>query len=226
MARDYVFAPEEYYHIYNRGVEKRKIFLNKKDYERFLFLLFICNNSSSVEIRNYGGLTSVEKFKLKRETTLVDIGAYCLMPNHFHLLLKEKTEGGISLFMQKLMTAYTMYFNKVYKRSGVLFQGSFKARHIEEDKYLEYLYAYIHLKPIKLIEPNWKEKIVKNNEKVKEFLSSYIYSSYLDFTGIDRAEGSILNNSVFPDYFQNEVSFKEFVNSWLNNIEFVEDTEV
>ncbi len=217
MTRNYVFALGEYYHIYNRGTEKRRIFLDKKDYKRFTFLLFICNNHSSIEVRNYKNLTSFGKFNLQRGNTLVDIGAYCLMPNHFHLLLKEKTKGGISLFMQKLTTSYAMYFNIAYERSGSLLQGTFKARPIKEDKYLEYLYAYIHFNPMKLIEPKWKEKITKDNQKTKEFLSSYVYSSYLDFVGVDRVEGKILNRSAFPDYFQDQASFSDFLNSWLDN---------
>ncbi len=215
MSRNYNFSIGEYYHIYNRGVEKRKIFIGYKDYKRFQFLLYICNNTSSVEIRNYGGLTSVEKYNLLRKDTLVDIGEYVLMPNHFHILLKEKVENGISLFMQKLTTAYTMYFNTNYKRSGSLFQGSFKARHSDEDRYLEYLYAYIHLNPIKIIEPEWREEGIKNKERVKEFLFSYKYSSYLDFMGIERPENRILNREVFPQYFTEKVSFSKFLNSWM-----------
>src|SRR3989344_4181607 len=100
MARNYVFAPGEYYHIYNRGVEKRKVFMNRKDYDRFQFLLYICNNEKHIQVRNYRGLTSVKRFSLIRKKTLVEIGAYCLMPNHFHLLLKENSETGISKFLQ------------------------------------------------------------------------------------------------------------------------------
>jgi len=223
MTRNYDFSINEFYHVYNRGVDKRKIFIKKADYDRFIFLLYICNNTKPINIRDYRGLTSVEKFNLEKEDTLVDIGAYCLMPNHFHLLLKEKVEGGISLFMQKVTTGYTMYFNTVYKRSGSLFQGSFKARHATQDQYLEYLYAYIHLNPIKLIEPEWKEIIKKNNEKAKIFLLSYAYSSYLDFIGISRVENNILNQEAFPDYFQEKSSFSGFIESWIKNRE---DTEV
>src|SRR3989344_3471256 len=204
------------------GIEKRKVFLNKTDYERFKFLLYICNNSKSIVVRDYKNSTFEEKFNLQKGNTLVDIGAYCLMPNHFHLLLKEKIDNGISLFMQKLTTSYTMYFNTINKRSGSLFQGTFKAKHIEEDKYLEYLYAYIHLNPIKLIEPEWKERTIKNKKKAEDFLSLYGYSSYFDFMGINRAESRILNRSVFPDYFQDEVSFTEFLGSWLNTKETTE----
>jgi len=79
------FAPGEFYHLYNRGTEKRIIFLDKKDYQHFLFLMYICNTTRSIELRKIG-----ENFD--REKILVDLGAYCLMPNHFHILVHEKTE--------------------------------------------------------------------------------------------------------------------------------------
>jgi putative transposase len=123
-----------------------------------------------------------------RGKNLVDIGAYCLMPNHFHLLLKEKTENGISLFMQKLMTAYTMYFNKKNGRNGALFQGTFKAEHLANDNYLKYMYSYIHLNPIKLIDPTWRENGIKNQSKTEKFLEQYKHSSYSEYINIDRKE--------------------------------------
>src|SRR3989338_5483185 len=100
------------------------------------------------------------------------------MPNHFHLLLKEIEMGGISQFMGKLSTAYSMYFNKKYERTGSLFEGRFKSSRIANDNYLHYLFAYIHLNPIKLIEPMWKEKGINDFARAKEFLGRYNYSSY------------------------------------------------
>ncbi|OGJ11058.1 hypothetical protein A2467_03325, partial [Candidatus Nomurabacteria bacterium RIFOXYC2_FULL_36_8] len=140
----------EYYHIYNRGVEKREIFLDKEDYFHFLKLLYICNSNKSITLRNISD-------NFDRGETIVDIGAYCIMPNHFHVLCYEKIENGISTFMKKLSTAYAMYFNKKYIRTGILFQGRFKSEHANTDGYLKYLYAYIHLNPAKLKNPKWKE---------------------------------------------------------------------
>src|SRR3989344_6165942 len=116
MARSHIFAPGEYYHLYSRGIEKRNIFVDKKDYERFIKILFFCNSSKSVVIRDLPrGLTFV-KYINKRGEILVDIGAYCLIPINFHLLVRERGEKDISFFMQKLITAYTMYFNDKYGR--------------------------------------------------------------------------------------------------------------
>ncbi|MEK7140271.1 MAG: transposase, partial [Patescibacteria group bacterium] len=109
MSRNFVFSEEEFYHCYGRGTEKRKIFLSKKDYERFLNLLFVCNSTKTIHLSDFKEKSFNEIFLLPRENTLIEIGAYCLMPNHFHFLLKEKQKDGISLFMQKTITAYTMY---------------------------------------------------------------------------------------------------------------------
>src|SRR3989344_9520644 len=121
------FGTDEWYHCYCRGVDKRKVFLDQKDYKRFLLSLHVCNGPLSVHISNLWRNKNFEDIMRSsfQDTPLVEIGAYCLMPNHFHLLLKELEEGGISLFMQKVLTGYTMYFNKKYDRKGALFANSF-----------------------------------------------------------------------------------------------------
>ncbi len=209
------FSIDEFYHVYNRGTEKRKTFLSARDYERFVILLYLANSSNPVRIDSRRSPLQ-ELFQTEREKNLVDIGAYCLMPNHFHILLKEKMEGGISLFMQKVMTAYTMYFNKKYERSGVLFQGVFKAEHIMGDNYLKYVYSYIHLNPVKLINPTWRVDGIKNKLKVKNFLKDYKYSSYQDYIGIDRQEKIIIDKKAFPLYFEKMGDFEETIKFWLS----------
>jgi putative transposase len=137
------------------------------------------------------------------------------MPNHFHLLLHEKAEGGISIFMKKLLTGYSMYFNKKNDRSGGLFEGTFRARHVDKDGYLEYLYSYIHLNPIKLIEPDWKEKGLSDQSKTLKYLENYLYSSYIDYLGADRIEGKIIGRTNFPEYFVSESDFVEEIENCL-----------
>jgi len=144
----------------------------------------------------------------------VDIASYCLMPNHFHLLVRAREEGGVSKFMQKLTTGYTMYFNKRYERTGALFQGKFKATHVNNDRYLRYLISYIHLNPVKLIEPKWKETGISNRERAERYLREYAHSSYLDYMGEARPAASLLERSAVPDYFS-ETSFESFVTEWL-----------
>jgi len=217
MARNINFAPGEFYHIYNRGTDLRTIFLDEHDYKRFLVLMYLCNGGSSIDLREHfsAGKTFSDLFSLKRGEKLVDIGAYCLMPNHLHLLMFESVDNGISLFMQKLSTGYTMYFNKKHKRSGSLFQGRFKAQHADNDVYLKYLFSYIHLNPVKLVEPEWKEKGVSDVEKIKKYLEEYPYSSYHEFMGKKRFETKILNQSVFPEYFETKVLFESCLDDWI-----------
>lgn len=213
MTRKISFSIDEYYHIYNRGTDKRIIFTNQSDYNRFIKILEICNSVERIEVRNflYGGPTSVKKVKEE----LVDIGAYVLMPNHFHILVREKTDGGISKFMKKLLTAYSMYFNKKYQRTGSLFEGRFQAKHADTDEYLKYLFAYIHLNPVKIVDPEWKENGISDIEKAKKYLMDYKYSSYLDYMGQNREESVILNKSTFPEYFSEFKDFDNFINTYL-----------
>ena len=151
-----------------------------------------------------------------RDKEIVNIGSYCLMPNHFHILITEIGEGNISRFMQKLSTAYAMYFNKKYQRSGSLFEGKFKAEHASSDKYLKYLFSYINLNPVKLIEPKWKEQGIKNRAKFLDYLNEYSYSSYQDYMGKIRLENKILNKSMFPEYFINRKDFEREIFDWIN----------
>ena len=206
------FVPGEFYHIYNRGTEKRNIFLNKNEYRRFLLLLYHCNNNKNVVLRLENQNFDIN---LERET-IVDVCAYCLMPNHFHILLHEKIEGGISLFMQKLSTGYTMYFNRLHDRTGVLFQGKFKATHVNDDEYLKYVFSYTHLNPVKLIDPKWKENGIANHNRAKEYLENYVCSSYPDYLGINRKESVIITKEAMPNYFLSTSDYERTVNDWLN----------
>lgn len=219
MNRKITFAPGEFYHIYNRGTDKRIIFTNSNDYNRFTLLLYLCNSNTPVNIDQEfrKGRTFSELFKMDRRKTIVDIGAYCLMPNHFHLLLHEREEGGLSQFMKKLSTAYVMYFNSKNNRSGALFEGKFKAKHVTTDNYLKYLFAYIHLNPIKIIDPHWKENSIINKEEAYEYLKEYRYSSYLDYAKDVKNIGrrSVVSTKSFPNYFENSKSFESFIEDWL-----------
>jgi len=207
------FVLGEYYHIYNRGNSKQKIFLSKKDYERFIALLYGTNTNERFnffDLQKSGGV-----FTKEIEDPLVAIGAYCLMPNHFHILITPLSEDGLSKFMQKLSTAYSMYFNETHKRTGGLFEGKFKSQHMGDDRQLKYIFSYIHLNPVKLIDGKWKENGIKNLTNSLEYLRSYPYSSFLDYVGYKRKEKVILKLSDFPNYFSSKLSFKEEIVEWL-----------
>lgn len=219
MERKIEFAIDEFYHSYNRGVDKRKIYLDDKDSNRFLALLYLCNGSKPIHIKEQfsKGLPPFSELaEFDRGDQLVAIGAYCLMSNHFHILLKEITEGGISKFMGKLLTGFSMYFNKRHGRTGNLFEGAFRAEHADQDEYLEYLFAYIHLNPLKFIEPRWREEGIANVESAKHFLKNYRYSSHRDYLEGDRPESAILDKSAFPEYFGTSKEFESYVEDILN----------
>lgn len=215
MNRTIKFATKEFYHLYNRGVDKRDIFMSHFDYERFLALLYICNQSAAVNL-HIQGKTLQELAETKIDEPLTDISAYCLMPNHFHLLVRARQDNGISKFMQKVTTGYTMYFNKKYERTGALFQGTFKATHVNDDRYLAYLISYIHLNPVKLIDPEWKENGITDLQNAKQYLERYKHSSYLDHLGQDRIVKMIINEKSLPEYFKSGLDFKKSITDWLS----------
>ncbi|MCX6752539.1 MAG: transposase [Candidatus Nomurabacteria bacterium] len=222
MYRKTPFAENEHYHIYSRGVEKRKIFLNTKDYNRFVALLYIMNQTDPFRMDNFmrenkNNLTNI--FNEERNKPLVSILGYCLMPNHFHLILYERTENGISKFMGKLLTAYSMYFNTKYERSGPLLTRPFRSEHISSESQYMYIFSYIHLNPLSIIDKTWKEDGVKNKNMAKDFLENYQFSSFQDFLEKDRPEKIILDFSLIPEYIKNmELGFKTYEQLFQENI--------
>ncbi|MCX6765653.1 MAG: transposase [Candidatus Moranbacteria bacterium] len=139
----------EYYHIYNRGVDKRQTFMNWKDYQRFFQSMDLFNTVNPIgsiyeklfSENRFGGSTS----KNKKKNRLIDLICYCLNPNHYHFVLKQIADKGIEKFMHRLSTGYTGYFNKKHKRSGVLFQGRYKAVHIDTNEQLLHVSVYVNL---------------------------------------------------------------------------------
>jgi len=136
----------EYYHIYNRGVDKRDIFMDRKDLERFALSIKEFNTLEPIGSiqRREKSKTDIDRLKSQDNKGLVSISCYCFNPNHFHLIIKQTVDGGISEFLKRLLGGYTMYFNKVHKRSGVLFQGKFKSKLIKEDKYFLMIRPYVN----------------------------------------------------------------------------------
>jgi len=201
MERHISFEVGEFYHIYNRGIDKRKIFFSTGDWVHFQRLLFICNNSSSqrLQISRIKKLSLSEIGKLRDGNKLVDVAAYAMMPNHFHLVLKEKMENGITEFMRKLMTSYVMYMNKKYDRTGGLMCRPFRSKHINSDEYFRWLMSYIHLNPLDQIKPGWKDGgSLDSKKEVQKFLENYRYSSYRDYFVLNRDESLVLSKEALP----------------------------
>jgi len=197
-------VPGEFYHIYNRGNSKQIIFKDDFDYQRFQILLFLSNSSTNFKVENLRK-GKIDFFEADRGEQLVAIGAYCLMPNHYHLLLTPLVDDGVSLFMKKLGTGYSMFFNTRYDRTGTLFEGRYKSQWADTDEYLKYLYSYIHLNPMKLYDANWKESVLQDTSIT--FIENYLFSSYWDMCNEKkRREHKILTNTAFPQYFSKSES--------------------
>ena len=185
----------EHYHIYNRGAHKAPIFLDKNDYERFVSLLFTANDASPrrIDLRR---INYRDMFAYARDP-LVDIYAYCLMPNHFHIGLNEIREKGVERFMRKLCTAYAMYYNGKYGHSGTIFQGEYKSKRVENDEQLRYLVQYIHLNPsgdeesdpTKTAKPERLKKAMEHSRK-------YEYSSLRDYLEEYRSRSAIITRKI------------------------------
>jgi len=191
MNRYVTFEPGEFYHIFNRGVNKEKIFYSEGDWTYFQRLLYLRNDSTG-----YVRPERVKNMSLKDISItepLVDIQAYALMPNHFHFLVSERRKGGISLYMKRLLTSYSMYMNKKYDRSGPLMCRPFRSRHVPDNDYLRWLISYIHLNPLDLTVPNWREKGIRDSELAHKYLKNYSFSSYQDYYGEERDEAKIIN---------------------------------
>ncbi len=228
------FENNNFYHVFNRGTEKRRIFQDNSDYVRFIHYLFEFNDKNNISnvIRRVGKEKYIQEDVRgptsninKHRDLLVDVVCFCLMPNHYHLLLRQKVDGGISKFMQKLGTGHTMYFNERYERNGVLFQGKFKAVHVETDEQLTHLSRYIHLNPVELKEPNWKEKGIKNKSDVFRFLENYRWSSYPDYIG-KKNFPSVINKKFLDQYFDDPRDYEKFVKDLLTDPEVIGDITI
>lgn len=216
-------TPGEYYHVYNRGNSKQKIFLDDEDRDRFIKILYLYNSKKNIKFRDDIIDAKIDAWDFERGDSIVSIGAWVLMPNHFHFYIfhtpgvwEYKKESSIALFVRKVCVGYSKYFNNKYGRTGSLFEGRFKAIHIVDDIQAKYLFSYIHLNPLKLIEKDWKEKGIKNTEKALIFLKKYKWGSCQDYLGIKRKESKILNRENFPMYFLNISDFNKEILEWLN----------
>ena len=208
-----IYVENGYYHTYNRGVEKRDIFLDDQDYRVFLsFMKAYLSPPESKFIHPVTQVTGSDPVRLRPLGSFfgkVSLLAYCLMPNHFHLLLQQAPTNGMTEFIRALCTSYTMYFNKKYIRVGTLFQGIYKAALIDSDAYLLHLSRYIHLNPIELT----------GSDPVNE----YPYSSYLYYLG--KKHAGWLHPEHVLSYFQTaqQISFRD-TSSYQSFVEdYVED---
>lgn len=193
--RDYkIFTAGNYYHIFNRGNGKNDIFLDEQDYKIFLHRL---SENLFPEDEKSKEISSLDlKYKRKKlPPEAFSIICYCLMPNHFHILIRQNSSVKVSKLIQKLCTGYAKYFQKKYGHTGHLFQGAFKSIHVDNESYLTWLSAYIHQNPA-------TGSIVNN-------LDEYSYSSYPDYVGL--RDDKLCDKSPILDKFANKEEYKKFV---------------
>jgi len=218
--RNIEFINGEYYHVFNRGVDKRIVFNTKEQQDFFFNRLWLLNTTDA---RKYVA-NQRSRYKDKTITAqgdqLVDIVAYCLLPNHYHLLLKQKVDNGISQFMQRLGTSYTMYFNQQEKRTGSLFQGKFKAKHLKGEFSLPVLSAYVNLNYM-------HHKINPANNFVKSSLDEYLGIELgrhiCDQNSLDLIISEIGSNADYKQFIkQASISFADNkgVNLSIEDLEF------
>lgn len=201
-------------HILNRGVEKRKIFLEKSDYLRFVNNLFDFNDRRVVSL-SYKKRRNTSINVRESKELLVDIVCWSLMPNHYHILTVEKSEHSTSLFSKKITGGYTSYFNLKNNRNGVLFQGRSKIIDVVSDSHFLHLPFYILSNPLKLFQPDWKEKGLKKHADAFGFLKDYSWTSLPDLLGKSNFS-TVINKKLFFELFDtNEQKFKEEFIDWL-----------
>ena len=197
-----------FYHVYNRGVERRRIFLDDQDYRVFMHLLkYYLSDSQESKTHPLKDLTGFEPVRPRPLETLhgrVELHCYCLMPTHFHLLLKQIDKDGMQALLRRLLTTYALYFNRRYDRIGHLFQGVYKAALVDEDNYLLHLSRYIH----------------QNPTLTKRYLNQYPYSSYSDYIGEKKTPW--LNTDFTLDFFKGTKSEELKLTNFANYKEFVE----
>lgn len=203
------FLEQEYYHLYNHGIDDKLIFKELFDYKEFLFYLKELNDKTNVNIYNRK-IAVKNNWNIKRGERLINILSYILLPNHFHIFFQAKNNADSSLFLQKLGTTFTRFFNKKYGRKGSLFLGKMKTKHINENRYLMYITHYIHLNALDLINKNWREGNFKLSLKYRDFLFSYPWSSLSFYT--NKTQNNILDENLIKELFPNSDEYvKEII---------------
>ncbi len=208
----------ELYHVLNRGVDRRDIFLDSQDYARFVHDLYTFNDEAPAVNTHRSALAPGQMFDLRSRTfenattrsKIVDIHGWVLMRNHYHLLLSERVEGGLTQFLRKLNIGYAKYFNERYERSGTLFQGRTKKVLIGRQAQFLYILHYLHLNPLDYLEGHeaWRIRskgTIRARKTALEYLESYRWSSYLDYCGTKNFPSLLTthvfkNKDIFADY--------------------------
>lgn len=232
MKRKYPLVVGNIYHVYNRGVAKCTICDGEADFWRFLQGLCLFNDAKSAanilwQLEKKRGRLTLNVLKDyilapgSDRKPLVRIMAYCVMKNHYHLLVEETQEGGITQFMHKLGVGYVKYFNNKHDRVGSLFQDKFKNILVEDERYLQYLLVYINvLNPAQYLEPNWKEKGIQNIHAVLNYAANYPWSTHQEYIG--KRNSLIIDQGIFNELFPSSKDYLSLVKAVLRDKKYEE----
>ncbi|MEK7558291.1 MAG: transposase [Patescibacteria group bacterium] len=200
------FVSGEYYHIYNRGVDKRITFLDEADVQRFYDSMEEFNTLEPIGSIYENAFAKRLGSRTSKSGVLVNFIAYCVNPNHFHFLIRQESKKGIEKFMQRIGTGYTKYFNNKNKRSGALFQGKFKSIHVNSNEYLLYVSAYVNLNDRVHQFGSPTSKLVKSKSSWKEYIKR------------ESGEKQFCTKDIILGQFRNVAEYKEFALSALESI--------
>jgi len=226
----------EIIHIINRGVDKRDIFKDDEDRFRFIHDLFEFNDINNVQnnfyafkgIKNndiryrYIGANNANR---KTRKLIVNLHAFCLMQNHYHLLASPLVGSGLPLFMQKLNGGYSRYFNRKHKRRGSLFESRYKAIKVINESHFIHLPFYVHLNPLDYSYPTWRERQLENPRSAFDKLLKYRWSSHLDYLGIKNFP-SLTQREFFNEFFGGPAEYKKSIYDWLSQISILTISDI
>lgn len=211
------FIEEGLYHVFNRGVDKRQIFMSTADYRRFYENLCLFNDANHCredgkEIRRWARLARIDQTEMKRDP-LVKIHAFCLMPNHFHLLLEQIKNGGVQTFMQRIGIGYANYFNIRHERTGTLFESRFKSVEVKRDAQWEHLPRYIHLNALDLTNLDWRDGKIAKWSEATEALDQFRWSSHHVYLGRGQSL-PVVDETAVTNLFCDQNDYLKFLKEW------------
>ena len=200
--RKHSFVAGEFYHVYSHSIGSLLLFQFRRDYERFLSVLFAANGKRDIShLERFSGLNlvwDIRDGKIDIGDALVDIIGFCVMPNHFHLLLGERADGNISKFLHRILVSYSKYFNLKYEKRGHVFESTFNSKHLSDNNYFLRALAYLHLNPKDI--KGWRKKEHR-----------YDWSSFQDYVGENRW-GKLLKTDIALEYFDgNKAAHQAFI---------------